>query len=275
MERHARGRANRGRGRRLRASRYLKARVTHHRAAACEHGFRRGVGYYELDLGELEEIFGRWPLASTEFPGLLWFRRSDYIGPAGKDLDLAVRDLVEREVGRRPAGAIRLVTQVRTLGYLFNPVSFYLCLDESGALDVFVAQITNTPWGERHAYVLDARKAEHTPAGLRWRFDKEFHVSPFFPMEQVYEWTVAADPERLAIHMTNFEGERIVFTAGFEAERRALGMKALLGSALRHPLQPLRIHLSIYFHAARLWLKRAPFFSHPDKRISSATGTQP
>ncbi len=252
-------------------NRYLKGRIHHQRHSVLRHGFRRKVGYYELDLTNGLREFARWPLASARYPAWLWFRRRDFLAPSTASLDEAVRDRVELELGRRPAGRVRLVTQLRTLGYLFNPVSFYLCEDGAGDLEAFVAEITNTPWGERHAYVLDARQAEPIgEAGLRWRFEKQFHVSPFFDMDQVYEWTVHSQGDRLTIHMTNLEAGEPVFTAGFEANRRPLTKRALVGSSLRHPLQPLRIHLAIYLHAARLWLGRVPFFAHPTKRFPGA-----
>ena len=251
--------------------RYLKGRVHHERQSVRRHGFHRSVGFYELDLTKGPDEFACWPLASARFPAWLWFRRHDFLEPSTPSLDQAVRDRVEAELGRRPVGRVRLVTQVRTLGYLFNPVSFYLCEDGAGDLEAFVAEITNTPWGERHAYVLDARQAESLgEGGLRWRFDKQFHVSPFFDMEQVYEWTVYSRGSRLTVHMTNLEAGEPVFTAGFEAECRPLTKGVLAWSSLRHPLQPLRIHLAIYLHAARLWLKRVPFFTHPTKRFPGA-----
>ena len=99
---------------------------------------------------------------SSRRPNLVWFRRADYMGPADRPLDEVVRDRVEEELGRRPRGAVRMLTQLRTFGYVFNPVTFYYCFDEDERLDAVVAEITNTPWNERHAYVLDA---ENAPAG--------------------------------------------------------------------------------------------------------------
>ena len=243
-----------------------EGRVQHGRHGPRPHRFGYRLFLFYLDLDELPErpwIFGRaWPLR---------FRRSDYLGPSDRPLRSAVLDRVEDELGRRPRGSVRLLTHVRTWGYVFNPVSFYYCHDEDSALDAIVAEITNTPWGERHAYVLDARTARRDGEELVWRFDKEFHVSPFFDMEQTYEWRFSQPGDRLAVHVTNYEDGRAVFGAGLACRRRELGAGALASALLRHPLLTLRVHAAIYWQAARLWLKRTPFFAHPRKRVTTTT----
>jgi DUF1365 family protein len=144
------------------------------------HAFGYGLFMAYLDLAELDEVFaGRW-LWSTSRPALARFRRGDHLGDGGAPLDAAVRSLVEGETGERPAGPIRLLTQLAYLGYCFNPVSFYYCFDAAGERVVtIVAEVNNTPWGERHCYVLDARGG----AGLAFAPRKALHVSPFMPMD--------------------------------------------------------------------------------------------
>lgn len=243
-----------------------RATVRHRREGPRPHEFRYGVRFVYLDLGELDEVFrGRW-LWSVERPNLVSFRRADYLGDPETPLREAVLDRVEAELGRRPTGSVAVLTQLRTAGYLFNPVSFYYCRDESGALDAIVAEITNTPWKERHAYVLDAQACEGDRA--RFRFSKAFHVSPFFDMDQVYEWEFTDAGEEVAVSMTNVEDGRPVFRAGLTGERRPVTFASLAGALLASPLQPLRVHAAIYWQAARLWLKRTPFFVHPDKRAA-------
>ena len=131
-----------------------------------------------------------------------------------------------------------------------------------------VAEITNTPWGERHAYVLDARAGGGGEV-LSWTFPKSFHVSPFFDMDQEYEWRFREPGERLEVHMTNREGGAVVFHAGLSCRRRPLTGRALAGALLKHPLISLRLHAAIYWQAARLFMKRTPFFTHPKKRAAA------
>ncbi len=243
-------------------------RVAHARRGPRAHAFRYRVAYLALDLDELPTVFrGRW-LWSLERPNVASFRRADYLGPAELPLKEAVLARAERELGRRPQGRVTLVTQVRVFGYVFNPVSFYLCRDERGELDALVAEITNTPWGERHAYVLDARGGQR-----RWRFPKRFHVSPFLPMALEYDWSLHEDERGLAIGMLDLAQEETVFEAHMHLSRRPLDGLGLARTLAAYPLLPLGIHGAIYWQALRLWLLRTPFFPHPStasKPVASA-----
>lgn len=241
-------------------------RVQHARVGPRAHRFGYRLALLWLDAAGLERAFdGRW-LWSYERANLFSLRRRDLLGPPALPLDEAVRARVESELGFRPRGTVAVLTQVRTFGYVFNPVSFYFCLDAHGAPEAVVAEITNTPWGERFAYVLDARgKAE-----LRWRFPKRFHVSPFLPMELEYEWRVELAGPRLAVHMTDLAAGAAVFHASLELERRPLDGPGAARTLLTHPLMTLWVHAAIYWHAGLLWLKRTPFFPHPSTRPTGA-----
>lgn len=244
--------------------------VAHRRLAPRAHAFRYRVGLLALDLDELPGLFRGRLLWSCERANVVSFRRADYLGPPELALKAAVLARVEAELGRRPRGPVTLLTQLRVLGYAFNPVSFYLCHDERGELDALVAEITNTPWGERFAYVLDARGGQRA-----WRFPKRFHVSPFLPMELEYDWRLASDAHGLRVHMTDLAQGRPVFQAGMELTRRALDGRGLARLLVRYPLQPQRVSAAIYWQALRLWWKRTPFFPHPTQAAPARAGTRP
>lgn len=237
--------------------------VRHRRFDAVRHRFRTRLFFAYLDLGELDRLFaGRW-WWSARRPAPMWFRRRDYFGPPDVPLADAVRDAVARRTGRRPDGAVRVLTNLRMFGYVFNPVSIYYCFDRDERLAAVLAEITNTPWGERHHYVVAGEPTRRT---LRASFDKQFHVSPFQPMEQRYEWTLTPPGERLAVHMQNFAGGERVFDATLVLERRPWNTRQLAMAALRHPWMTAKVILTIHWHAFRLWCKRAPFHVHPAKR---------
>jgi DUF1365 family protein len=146
-------------------------------------------------------------------------------------------------------------------------VSFYYCYDADGtSLRAVLAEITNTPWNERHAYVLRAGED-----GADETFAKAFHVSPFLPMEQRYRWRLPVPGESLVVEMENEENGRAAFRARLSLERRPLTRSGLVGMALSRPLMSARILLSIYWQAFRLWLKGAPFYAHPKTRIAATT----
>ncbi|MFT7669813.1 MAG: DUF1365 family protein [Planctomycetota bacterium] len=242
--------------------------VHHSRVGPRPHSFRNAVHFVYLDLEERREVFrGRW-FWSNERRNLVTFRRTDYLGQSDESLREAVLDRVEEKLGRRPEGHIGIFTQLRTFGYSFNPVSFYFCHDEQGALDAIVAEITNTPWSERHAYVLDTSKGDGD--NVTFRFAKDFHISPFFDLEQIYEWRFSKPGVHLEVSMTNFEEGQEVFNVRLSCERRPMTARNLAAVLLRYPLQPLRLHVAIYWQALRLYLKRTPFFFHPTKRPSAS-----
>ncbi|MEA2323929.1 MAG: uncharacterized protein QOD81_3779, partial [Solirubrobacteraceae bacterium] len=124
--------------------------VRHRRFAVRHSEFRHRLALAYVDLDELPDLLGG-RLASPR-PGIVRFRRADYLGDPATPLGDAVRGLVAERTGRDPGGPVRLLTQLRTLGHCFNPVSFYYCFDGEDRMQAMVAEVTNTPWGERHAY---------------------------------------------------------------------------------------------------------------------------
>jgi len=129
--------------------------VWHRRRTPVEHRFRYDLSLILLDLDEVEEAFrGKW-LWSAERAGVAWFRRADHLGDPQKPLIDAVRQLLATHGLGWLRGPIRLLTQPRYFGFVMNPVSFYFCFGDDGQkLEAVVAEVNNTPWGERHCYIL-------------------------------------------------------------------------------------------------------------------------
>lgn len=287
------------------ASAIYEGTVRHRRNATPDepragHEFTFPLFMAYLDLSELAQVFSlsRWWSMDRVAPVRL--RREDCLSPHDLPIDEAVRQRVRRELGWRPAGPVRMLTHLRQFGYVFNPVTFYYCFDPAGTrVDAIVAEITNTPWKERHAYVLDRREAEQrvepdqAAGSLRWRFRKSFHVSPLLPMDVDYDWAFSQPGERLAIHMnlTPAMGAKRdlgdgatrpsdapvptaslgasasppprLFDATLTLRRRELSAAAMRAQVLRFPFMTARIITRIHWEFLRTYLKGARIRSHP------------
>jgi DUF1365 family protein len=246
--------------------------VRHRRHAERPQEFSYPVSLAYLDLDELGSALDGRLVARG--PGLLRYRRADYLGDARVPLDEAVRALVAVRLGRTPTGPVRLLTQPRTLGHAFNPVSFYYVFDDGdgdGRLDAVVAEVTNTPWGERHSYVLDARAGGSAPV-MKQKFAKVFHVSPFMGLDHEYAWSLSTPGPALSVNIdsrTTADGpggpaDTHAFDATLSLRRVPLDGPGLNRLLARFPLQTLVTGIRIYAHAVRLKTKGAPYFAHPE-----------
>jgi uncharacterized protein len=249
------------------ASAVYEGVVRHRRLTPHPHAFDYRMAQLYLDLDEIDRVFKQRWLWSSERGNIAQFRRGDYLGPAELTLAEAVRQRVEKSTGRRLAGPIRLLCHLRYFGFVFNPVTFYYCFAKDGVtLDCMVAEITNTPWKERHAYVLPADTAQSKGRALHWSFPKAFHVSPFIPMTREYEWRFTTPSDDLCVHMEVLRDGQREFDATLNLRRRALSGASLARVLWRYPLMTAQVVGAIHWQALRLWLKRNPIHDHPALR---------
>ena len=247
----------------------FSGQVSHARKSPLAHAFRYDVTMMYLDLAELDEVFrGRW-FWSTSRPALARFRRQDHFGDPDVPLDEEVRKLVAERTGHRPDGPIRLLTNLAWFGYCFNPISLYYCFDRDDTrVTTVVAEVSNTPWGERCCYVL----ADHMNVGnedtRRFRTGKEMHVSPFMDMAVEYDWLLTPPGDDLVVRIDNRAGEGRFFNATLILRRREISAGSLAFSLVRYPFMTLQVAFAIYWQAFRLWLKGCPVYAHPEKKES-------
>jgi DUF1365 family protein len=245
------------------ASAIYEGFVRHRRFAPHPHAFSYRIFLMYLDLAELDRVFERRWLWSARGANLAQFRRSDYLGDPAVPLDQAVRDRVREATGREIDGPIRLLAHLRYFGHCFNPVAFYYCHRADGTLDTIVAEITNTPWKERHAYVLPLDDGERHGTAVHFRFDKRFHVSPFLPLDRRYDWRFQPPGESIRVHMDVWSTEHREFDATMVLARREIGAASLARCLARYPLMTLKVVGAIHWQAFLIWLRQNPVYDHP------------
>ena len=202
-------------------------------------------------------------------PGIVRFRRADYLGGNTERPARRVRPRRSSRSARapRPDGPIRLLTHLRTLGHCFNPVSFYYCFDASGErLEAVVAEVTNTPWGERHAYVIG--RDQDAGRVIGGESDKVLHVSPFMGMDHRYEWKVGTPGDSLSVHIESHRQGRLAFDATLGMRRSPFNARTLAATTARYPVATGRVLALIYVHALALKLKGVRVHPHPQEGAS-------
>ena len=233
--------------------------LEHRRKYPQRHEFRYRIFMVYLDLSELEQVFVQSKFWSIEKFNIASFQRADYLGSADESLDIAVRKKVNAETGTYPNGPIRMLTNLRYFGFNFNPLTCYYIFNCDEELQFVVAEVTNTPWGERHAYVL---RCNPSASRQRIRFKKALHVSPFNPMSIEYEWVNNIPGDSVLLHMRNWRNQQIQFDATLNLIREPLNRKSMRKILCSFPFITLKVILAIYWQALKLWLKRIPVYSH-------------
>lgn len=262
------------------ASAIYEGWVRHRRFEPIEHSFRYPLFLMYLDLDELPDVLDPVPFFSARRPAPARFQRSNYMGDPDRPLAECARDAVEAETGHRPAGPVRLLANLRYLGHIFNPVSFYYCFEQGGErVDAIVADVNSIPWGERHPYVL-ARASRRGPV-LADELDKTLHVSPLMGMDQTYSFRADEPGPRLSVHIEARPqrveppagGQNVApavsgkaFDATLSLRRHELSRARLAGMLARYPAMSLQVVAKIYAQSLRLKLKGARYFPHPEGR---------
>ncbi|MFK7956767.1 MAG: DUF1365 domain-containing protein [Lysobacterales bacterium] len=242
--------------------------VRHRRYRPSAHQFNYRVFQLYLDLDEIDEVVAGSRWYSRERLNLATFRRSDYLGGQG-DLKDSVRQCIAKQGHDVPDGPIRMLSNWRYLGHCFNPVTFYYCFDRDGeTLSTIVAEITNTPWKERHQYVLPLSECDGHQADFS--FEKKFHVSPFIAMDRQYRWRFTAPTRNHVIHMDVVDGDDQEFDATMVMKRQPITRRSLNHCLVRYPLMCGKVVAAIHLQALRLWLKKVPVHDHPAQPTTSA-----
>lgn len=248
-------------------SRLYTGTLRHRRHTPREHAFKYRVFMPYLNLEEVDSVLSLSRFWSRSRFAPASFRREDFLGDPTRPLTEEVRRRISEETGNDHTGPIYVLANLRYFGVQMNPLICYYCFnDDETRLEYLVAEVTNTPWDERHSYVLSAQAGQRV---LRQDFEKTFHVSPFNPMDMRYSWRSNAPQERLAIHLENHNEHGRVFDATLALRAEPINSAALRGILWRFPLMTAKVAGAIYWQALKLFIKRIPYHPHPGTSLQS------
>jgi len=219
--------------------------VTHHRVGRVRHGFRHHVYQWLVDLDALPEQ----PWYLRPFAG---FSARDHFGDPARPIKANIEFFLFRNgISLGGSGRIIMLANARVLGYVFDPLSVFWCLDGNGSLVCIVAEVHNT-YGDRHAYLL-----RPDPSGLATT-DKAFHVSPFYDVSGRYDLRFELSPRVVSSTIVLRREGEVAFTAAFHGRPTRATPSAVAAQILRRPLMPQQVSAMIRVHGIWLWLRRLP-----------------
>jgi len=235
--------------------------VFHQRSIPKLHKFNYKIYLFWLKLSEvdmLEDTVKGFNQNKTGFCAVN-FKRGDYLGDAKIPLEQAVlARMNELAAGNAESsgylkGDIYFLGQVRTFGMYFSPVNFYYLRNREGYYTHMLAEVSNTPWNQRHHYLVDLNNQVDS--------DKAFHVSPFNPMDMQYKWQIQQPSQSLRLHLSCYK-EQKHFEAAIDMHKRPLNTGSLRASLLSIPSMTIKTIAGIYWQAIKLFFKRVPIYTH-------------
>jgi DUF1365 family protein len=223
-----------------------------------------------LDPDRPEDLCRHHRFWSSHQPALVRFRRRDYGDERTSPLGILTRDDLQPVLGHRPDGPIRMLTQVRRLGWLFNPITIYFAWDHDNPEPVgAVLEVTNTPWKERHRYAIALRPTGERGDSQFATFPKVLHVSPFLDEKMTYDFRIAGG-DRLDIRLDVIEQDAShtgpVISTSLTLDRHPAERATLRRALFDLPFSTYQVSAGIHRQAARLAIKGVPFVSHPRRR---------
>lgn len=244
-------------------SHFLVGTIRHRRARVTTYDFTHRVWYLALDLDEQDAVQRALRLLSFDRRNLLEVRTTDYLDGDGRGFRFAINSRLQA-LGFDPVALhVTLITYPRILGYVFNPVSFYLCHDATHALQAVLAEVHNTH-GDREVY--DFLPDAAGGFVFHGEQQKRMYVSPFIAADARYRLLAREDGDNLTITIREDEADELALVARLQVRRAPLNRLTLLRLLAADPLVPLKTSALILWHACRLWWRGVPWRRYVARR---------
>lgn len=218
------------------------------------HKFNYRINLFWLDIEKINETAKNIRWFSAEKRAAIQFKRSDFLGDANRPLQDCVLELMSELAGSPLTGRVYLLSPLRTFGLYFSPVNFYYLQDSKGHYSHLLAEVSNTPWNERHCYLVDLTEQQDS--------QKAFHVSPFNPIDMVYKWKIAQPADTLKLSLACHK-ESMHFVANMNLSRTELNSQTIKHVVLSIPFMTIKTVCGIYWQALKLLIKGMPIYPHP------------
>lgn len=246
-------------------------KVRHRRFTPVEHLFTYQLFMVYFNTLEIDKICATSKLWSSKPWSLAQFKRTDFhinqdddpLHPA-LSLDNSIRKTVFEKSKIQLKGPIRALGNWRYFGINMNPITTYYCFNEEDTHVVaLLIEVNNTPWNERVSYVISTNQASKK---MQCQFHKEMHVSPFNPIDMIYDWQSTTPNKTLAIHIENWSDHQKITDATLSLRHEPITPEILRNILIQFPFMTVKVVFAIYWQALKLWLKKAPLFDHPKKQ---------
>jgi DUF1365 family protein len=237
-------------------------KIYHKRTRPHSHEFNYRMFMFCIDLDEIGEVLKN-PLISADSLNVFSLKASDHMQNGGKTIRENIEQYLKSCGHPLPAGRIRLLTNLRTFGYQFNPVSFYFVETVGGEPSAVVAEVANT-YNEQKLYYLGP-DTKNRRGVFKTQQSKNFYISPFSEPDTQFHFSVAFPEDGMQLSINQSDSEGLYFRSGITGEKRALTTLRLMAYSLRFPWITLQVIFAIHWHALLLFLKKNPVYRKRDK----------